>query len=87
METCANYTTKDCMFFSSDERRWIHKVQVLKEKYPDRVEIIREPENNDGCIYAKLPVNWLKLTPERVLSDDVRARLSENGKIQSAKNF
>ena len=44
METCANYTTKDCMFFSSDERRWIHKVQVLAEKYPDEVTIIRQPE-------------------------------------------
>ena len=79
METCANYTTKDCMFFSSDERRWIHKVQVLAEKYPDEVTIIRQPENNDGCIYAKMPVRYLKLTrpTQRELTDEEKIELSE----------
>ena len=79
METCANYTTKDCMFFSSDERRWIHKVQVLAEKYPDEVTIIRQPENNDGCIYARMPVRYLKLIrpTQRELTDEEKIELSE----------
>ena len=79
METCANYTTKDCMFFSSDERRWIHKVRVLAEKYPDEVTIIRQPENNDGCIYARMPVRYLKLIrpTQRELTDEEKIELSE----------
>ena len=79
METCANYTTKDCLFFSSDERRWIHKVQVLAEKYPDEVTIIRQPENNDGCIYARMPVRYLKLIrpTQRELTDEEKIELSE----------
>ena len=80
METAASYTTKDCMFFSSDERKWISKVRKLKQKYPDQVEIIREPEANDGCIYARVPVCWLKLTPPRQLSDDQRAEMSARAK-------
>ena len=83
METCANYTDRGCLFFSSDERRWITKVRKLKERFPDRVEIIREPETNDGCIYAKMPVGWLRLTPERVLSEETKRLYSEAAK----KNF
>jgi len=80
METSASYTTKDCMFFSSDERKWITKVRKLKQKFPDLVEIIREPEQNDGCIYAKVPVSWMKLNPPRQLSDEKRAELSARAK-------
>lgn len=61
METCFNYCSREAGFFSSDERAWINKIHKLKEKYPDQVTIIAEPENNDGCIYAKMPVKFLKL--------------------------
>ena len=63
METCFNYTDKDRGYFSSDERKFITKIRKLKEKYPDLVRIIAEPENNDGCIYCELPSTWLKIQP------------------------
>ena len=67
METCFNYIDKDHGFFSSDERKWIGKVRRLKEKYPDEVRIIRQPEENDGCIYCELPSSWLMVRPPRKL--------------------
>ena len=48
METCFNYTEKEHGYFSSDERKFITKVRKLKEKYPEQVRIIAEPEENDG---------------------------------------
>ena len=50
METCFNYCDKEHGYFSTDERRFITKVRRLQEKFPDRVRIIAEPEDNDGCL-------------------------------------
>lgn len=63
METGFNYCGDKQAYFSSDERKWIKKIHKLKEQHPDEIEIIREPENNDGCIYCKLPAAWLKVSP------------------------
>lgn len=78
METCFNYCSKERGFFSSDERKFITKIHKLKEKFPDEVRIIAEPENNNGCIYCELPVEWLKVQPpvKRVLTDEQRAEIS-----------
>jgi hypothetical protein len=92
METCFNYTEKNRGFFSSDERRWITKIHKLKEQYPERVRIIREPEDNDGCIYCELPTEWLKIRPPREVSDEFREKsrelmkqLRENGRIHAVE--
>lgn len=80
METCFNYADKEHGFFSSDERKFINKVRKLKEKYPEQVRIIKEPEDNDGCIYCELPVEWFKIAPKRVLTEEHKQRLFANGK-------
>ena len=77
METCFNYTydpyhNDHQAYFSSDEKRWINKVHKWAQEQPDQVVIIREPEENDGCIYARLPQRALKinLISRPPLSDD-----------------
>lgn len=74
VETCFNYCDKEHGYFSSDERRFITKVRKLKEKYPEQVRIIAEPEQNDGCIYAEMPTAWLRIQPpvKRVLTEEQR---------------
>ena len=64
METCYNYTGKTA-YFSSDERKWINKIRKLKEEYPDEVNIVIQPEHNDGTIYARIPSDWMKIQPKR----------------------
>lgn len=78
METCFNYCS-DQAFFSSDERKWIVRIRKLKEKFPDDITIIAEPENNDGCIYCKLPPSWLKIGPKNApnLSEEQRQALRD----------
>lgn len=78
MDTTFSYTEKDRGFFSSDELKWINRIRKLKEQYPDRVRIIRQPEDNDGCIYCQLPSEWLKVQPKLVrnMTDEQRAAAS-----------
>ena len=68
METCFNYCDKEHGYFSSDERKFISKVRKLKEKYPDDVRIIKEPEDNDGCIYCELPTEWFSIRPPKKMN-------------------
>ena len=79
METCFNYCQPDIAFMSSDERRWVNKIRKLAESHPDEVTIIREPDENDGCIYCSLPVRWLNVRPpiKRNLTDEQRLAMSE----------
>ena len=69
METCFNYT-QETAFFSSDERKWHTKIRKLAAERPDEVTIIKQPEDNDGCIYAKLPASWIKIVPPKKYSDE-----------------
>lgn len=62
IETCFNYLDLNNAFFSSNEKRWINKIHKLKREYPDEVEIIKEPEDNDGTIYTRMPARALKLS-------------------------
>ena len=78
METSCTYTC-ETMFLSTDERRLINRILRFRESRPNDVEIIKTPEENDGCLYCKLPAKWLKITPpvERVLTDDQREKAAE----------
>lgn len=87
METSATYTSEE-MFVSSDERKFIRKIQQLAVEHPDDVTIIARPEANDGCIYAKMPATWFKLKPpvKRNISDEQREMLAERARnMRSAR--
>lgn len=75
METCIEYTDGTA-WISSDERKWINRVHKLKADRPDEVQIKREPEDNDGCIYATVPAKWVRVSPPRVLSEEHKAKLA-----------
>ena len=88
METCFNYVDKELGYFSSDERRFITKIRKLKQKFPEQVQIIAEPENNDGCIYCSLPSSWLKIIPKREVTEEEReiARVRWNARHGYSEN-
>ena len=78
METTVEYTDK-VMYVSSDFPNIIRKIKKYREQYPDEVEITQEPEHNDGCICAKLPTKWLKISPpiKREMTDEQRKAAAE----------
>ena len=79
IDTYAGYTSKDEMFFSSTEHVWHSRILKLKEEHPDEVTIIKLPEENDGVIYAKMPVKWLKIQPKRTrdISNEEREEMRD----------
>ena len=58
--------------------RYISKIKKLAEKYPDDVKITHV--NKDSSIVAHVPVRWIRISPPKELSDDVKERLIERGK-------
>ena len=79
METCFNYCDTDRAYFSSDERRWVNRIYKLAQDHPEEVRIIKEPEDNDGCIYCELPVRYLRVVPpvKRVLTEEQKQEGAE----------
>jgi len=77
METSFTYASREAGYFSTDEKKWINKILRLKEKFPDAVEILAEPDNNDGCLYCKIPTEWFRLQPKKTcnMTDEQRAEL------------
>lgn len=75
-ETSITYTSETA-FFSSDEMKWINKIHKLQKEHPDKVFILKEPQDNDGCIYCKLPSSWLNLRPKAVMSEERRREAAE----------
>lgn len=79
-ETSLDYLSVDgYAVFTSNERKWVNKIQKLKEAHPDDVVITAHPEGNDGYIVARVPKNWFKLTPPRKINytEERRAAFSE----------
>ncbi len=76
METACGYLSEDhVLWVSSDDPKWKGRLLKLAEEHKDEVEIIRRPEENDGCLYMKCPSTWLKISPPRKLdlTDEQRA--------------
>lgn len=65
IETAVSYDERKIAFFSSDEKKWINKMRKMAEQHPDECQITVQPENNDGCINAKFPDKWLKVSVPR----------------------
>ena len=79
METSVSYVGGEYAFFSSDERKWCNRILKLAEERPGDVAIIRRPGENDGCVYAKIPVDWVKIQPKKAhnMTDEQKLALVE----------
>lgn len=89
METSFNYCDKEEAYFSSDERKWISRIRRLQGKYPDKVFILKQPEENDGCIYCRLPVSALSLNlrASKPLTEEQRqARIANLARARQSRN-
>jgi hypothetical protein len=79
-ETCFETTNEDkTATVCSSEKKWINKVFKLREKHPDQVHIMCDPEKNHGVLVAKVPKSWMKLAPPRQTNytDEQRAAMVE----------
>ncbi len=54
------------------------KLYRLAKENPNEVKII--VENNDGSIYAHIPINYVKISPPRKVSEEQREAAGERFK-------
>ncbi len=54
------------------------KLKYFNEKNPEEVKIIQE--NKDGSIFAHIPVNYIKISPPRKISDEQKEAASKRFK-------
>lgn len=59
--------------------RYVSRIRELSKRFPDDVEIITDA---DGVLCAHIPTKWLRINPERQVSDDYREKM-KNKAIQS----
>lgn len=88
METCIDYIDYDKAIVSTDEAKWHRHLRRLKEQYPDQVRIKTEPEGNDGCMVAEIPVKWVKIKPPKAVNltdEQIAARVKKM--LESKKSF
>lgn len=87
-ETVFEYTNeKKHATISSNEQKWINKINKLSEQRTGEVEIVRSAEDNHGYILAHVPKSWMKLSPPRTVNytDEQKAALAErmkNARVQ-----
>jgi len=87
-ETAVEYLSTDAtLWFTSNEKKWITKIMRLKESHPELVEILREPSENGGYLYARLPKDWLRVAPPRSLSLTDEERRVRAERMRDARMF
>lgn len=86
-ETAVEYTSDDDkLWFSTNEKKWITKIMKLRERCPELVEIRREPSENGGYLYARLPKDWLRVAPPRSLSLTDEERRARAERMRDVRN-
>lgn len=58
--------------------RYISRIKELAEKKPDECKIVAE--NADGTVVAHIPTSWVRINPNRELSEETLEKYSENMK-------
>ena len=56
--------------------RYITRIRELAEKKPDKCKIVTE--NRDGSIVAHIPTSWIRINPDKELSEEHREKLRQN---------
>ena len=62
------YNGQDTITITLSQKKLINKIKYLASKFPDEVKIIAE--NEDGSIYAHIPLKYLKIQRPRELSEE-----------------
>ena len=79
METACGYLDDKVMWVSTDEIKWKNRIEQWAQEYPEECVITVRPENNDGCMCAKMPASWFRMRPpiKRNLTDEQREAMGE----------
>lgn len=75
IEFLYNEKTATCTF---TQGRYISRIKELAEKKPDKCIITAV--NKDGSIVAHIPTSWIRINPDKELTDEQRAAMGERAR-------
>ena len=81
METACGYLEDKVMWLSTDERKMINRITKLMASHPNEIRVIARPEENGGCLYVRMPADYLKISPPR------RCNMSDEEKVARAERL
>lgn len=82
IENCVEWLTGDEKIgVSFTQKKYINKIKKLYEKHKDSFSYFIE--NADGSICAEVPIEWLKISPKRAVSEEQREAARE--RLQQAR--
>lgn len=57
------------------QEKHVKRVRRFAERFPDQVDIV---ENEDGSIFAHVPLSWIKITPpqKREYTEEEREKIA-----------
>lgn len=68
---------------SLTNQKYINKVKKLYEKYPECFE--RYKENEDGSLYARIPLKWLKISKPKEVTMTEEQRLAAAERLRNSR--
>ena len=54
-----------------------NRILRLAEERPDEVAVICRPEENNGFLFAHIPLKWLRIQPPKQMSEEQREKAKE----------
>ena len=54
-----------------------NRILRLAEEHPDEVAVICRPEENNGFLFAHVPLKWLRIQPPKQMSAEQREKAKE----------
>lgn len=54
-----------------------NRILRLAEEHPDEVAVVCRPEENNGFLFAHIPLKWLRIQPPKQMSEEQRERAKE----------
>lgn len=76
----------DVATITSNEQKWINKINKLAAQRPDDVEIVYIPEDNYGYILVHVPKTWMKLSPPRAVNYTEEQKVAAAERMRKARN-
>lgn len=66
-DNCVEYLNgSQIATFTFSQKKMVNKMLKFAESHPDEVDVIINP---DGTMFGHIPVDWLKISPKRKVSE------------------
>ena len=86
MDTGISFTDGEFAYASSDDPGIKTAWMKMMQQWPDEIKILKRPDENDGCLYIRLPLKMARHVVKRLIPSK-REPMSEERKVAAAERM